>query len=178
MTLVPQAKRKQRKKRQFSAHTMRINCSIPPDRRITLIIFYRLGFCASKENAVCCDVTVTLNHVWASRRNAGNEWKYGVLTAFIGRLMRVRGTRALHQPGWQPFTHRCPLKERENENDTATAFPMDSCLCFIVVCCLLQMSSVLINVLTEILMLAADTPLIFIQRQPKFMLIFYVLPQI
>ncbi len=110
------ANRKQRKKSQFSAHTVRIIFSIPPDRRITLIIFYHLGFCASKENAVCCDVTVTLNHVWASRRNAGDEWKYEVLTAFIGRLMRARGTRALHQPDWQPFTYRCPpQREREWE---------------------------------------------------------------
>lgn len=70
------------------------------------------------------------------------------------------------------------LRERKNEIDTATAFPMDSCLCFIVVCCLLQMSSILINVLTEILMLTADTSLIFIQRQPKLMLIFHVLPKI
>lgn len=100
------------KKRQFSVHTVCIICSIPPDRPITLIIFYRLGFCASKETDVCSDVTVTLNHVWVSQRNAGDEWKYEVFAAFIGRLMRVRGRR----PGWQAFTLRClPQSEKEWE---------------------------------------------------------------
>lgn len=157
---------------------MCINCSVPPDRLITLIIFYRLGFCASKENDVCCDVTVTLNHVWASQRNAGDEWKYEEFAAFTGRLMWARGTGPFISQAGRHLPSDGSLRERKNEIDTATAFPMDSCLCFIVVCCLLQMSSILINVLTEILMLTADTSLIFIQRQPKLVLIFHALPKI